>query len=109
MKKRIYISGMRGDGEAFENTEALLRDMGAVPISPRTNGLPADAPPKAHFMRNMELLWQSDAIYMMREWQKSREASTEAFVAEQIIGLHYLSWKMPMKDLRNYIEQTPTL
>lgn len=104
MRKRIYISGMRSDGEAFDYTESLLRDMGAMPINPCQNGLPADASAKAHFMRNMELLWQSDAIYMMREWQKSREASTEAFVAEQIIGLQYLSWKMPLKDLRQYIE-----
>lgn len=80
----IYISGrisglpLEEARTAFrEVAEGLVRDGWDEVVNPFDNGLPPDAPWIKHLVRDLEILHDYEAIYMMRGWQESRGASIE--------------------------------
>lgn len=85
--RRIYISGpITGiDPEVcrnrFEAAEKRLIARGYTPVNPLKNGLPDDAPYDDHMRRDLEMLAECDAIYMLDGWEKSKGCRIEFNVA----------------------------
>ena len=85
--KRVYISGkISGDDLTcveikFNTAEKMLREHGFFPINPLKNGLPNIATWDQHMVRDIELLLTCDAICLLPDWQQSKGARIEAFIA----------------------------
>lgn len=82
-KMRIYISGPIS-GLPYDQVRARFerdkRDLAAAdfePVSPLDNGLPPDAPWEEHMKRDLELLAECDAIYLMNGWERSKGCRME--------------------------------
>lgn len=84
---KIYISGpITGHAynwvEAkFRTAEKELKGLGYDPVNPLDNGLPRSAPWIRHIGRDIELLLECGAIYMLEGWQESKGARIELAVA----------------------------
>ena len=85
--QKVYISGpITGiDPEVcrarFEAAKLRLRERGYTPVSPLENGLPVDAPYDDHMRRDLEMLAECDAIYMLNGWEHSKGCRIEFNVA----------------------------
>lgn len=94
-QKRIYISGpisgydIEERRKAFEDAQTFLEAQDYEVVNPMENGLPDDAPTRAHMRRDVEMLMTCDYIYMMRRWTHSKGCKLEFDVATAI-GLHVL-------------------
>lgn len=82
-KQKVYISGAitghhMEDVEArFERAKKMLEKVNCDPVSPLENGLPPDASWEAHMSRDMEMLGECDAIFMLDGWEHSRGCQIE--------------------------------
>lgn len=86
-KKRVYISGpisavSREEAEKrFNDVQKKLEDLGYRVFNPMKNGLPYDAPTRAHMRRDLNELTNLqdpiDFIFMMRRWPHSSGCKTE--------------------------------
>lgn len=80
---KIYISGpitglpIDGCRARFEAAEEMLRGQGFTPVNPMKNGLPVDAPYEEHMKRDLEMLAECDAIYLMNGWERSKGCRME--------------------------------
>lgn len=80
---KIYISGpitgtnIETTRARFEAAEVMLRRQGFTPVNPMKNGLPVDAPYEEHMKRDLELLAECDAIYLMNGWERSKGCRME--------------------------------
>lgn len=80
---KIYISGpitgtnIETTRARFEAAEEMLRGQGFTPVNPMKNGLPVDAPYEEHMKRDLELLAECDAIYLMNGWERSKGCRME--------------------------------
>ncbi len=89
MTARVYISGPitgmadRNRG-AFESAESALVDLGFEPVNPLRNGLPETACWTAHMRADIALLVTCQAIVMLPGWIKSRGATLERHIADQL-------------------------
>lgn len=85
--KTIYlsapISGYNIDErrETFERVENKLKKLGYNVLSPMKNGLSQNEPTSHHMKRDIIMLLQSDAIFMMKNWNRSAGCLTELHVA----------------------------
>lgn len=86
---KTYISG-RISGRPldevraeFEQAAEKLRRFNLVPVSPLDNGLTAEDPWHEHIGRDVALLLQCEAIYMLPGWQQSEGATIEYLIARQ--------------------------
>lgn len=79
------ISGLHPDlvKDIFEQAEAQLLSFGHEPVSPLKNGLPEDATYKEHLSKDIYLLLQCKAIYLLANWRESKGARVEKKVAEE--------------------------
>ena len=86
-KKCVYlsapISGYDIDERlaTFERVENELKKLGYKVLSPMKNGLSQDEPTSRHMKRDIILLLQSDAIFLMTGWNRSAGCLTELNVA----------------------------
>ncbi len=86
---KVYISGQItgldiDDARAkFENAENIVRGMGLRPVNPLT-GSDQTKKWKEHMVRDIEMLFGCDAIFMIRNWKKSKGARIERFIAEEM-------------------------
>lgn len=99
---KIYISGkitglsLEDAFDFFELAEAHLLNKGHDPINPiKANGI--DGTEKAvtaswrdYMMADIALLFDCDAIYMLKNWQDSKGAKIERAIAEHLgLQIHY--------------------
>ena len=57
--------------KAFERVENGLTERGYKVLSPMKNGLPRDATTAQHMKRDIIMLLQADAIFLMTGWNRS--------------------------------------
>ena len=85
--RKVYISGaiahhdLEARKAAFGHAERFLGLKGFAPVNPFKNGVPADAPWRAHMRADLALLLGCDCIYMLRGWELSKGAKLELDVA----------------------------
>lgn len=85
--KTIYLSApisgydLNERYETFEQVEKKLTQLGFKVLSPMKNGLSQDAPTSQHMKRDIIMLLQSDAIFLMKNWNRSAGCLTELHVA----------------------------
>lgn len=82
-KQKVYISGAitghhMEDVEArFERAKKMLEKVNCEPVSPLENGLPPNATWEAHMARDLEMLSECDAVFMLDGWEHSRGCQIE--------------------------------
>ena len=87
--RKIYISGkisglpIQEVIARFRAAEDKIRRFGFEPVSPLNNGLPLEAEWADQMGKDVALLLESDAVYMMENWQKSEGATLEYLIAKQ--------------------------
>lgn len=87
MISKIYISGkVTGLSQEqarakFADAERLLSSVGFDVVNPLKNGLEWDAAWDEHMVRDIQLLFPCDAIYMMDDWLDSTGAQIEYDIA----------------------------
>lgn len=87
---KIYISGKISGlqfsevKEKFYDAQALLEEIGFEVVNPLDSGLGSEASWRQHMVRDIEMLLECDAIYMMDNWIDSRGASIEYDVANRM-------------------------
>lgn len=87
---KIYISGKvtglnpQDVKKRFEDAESLLEEIGFDVVNPLNNGLNENAAWKQHMVRDIELLMDCDAIYMMDGWIDSTGAQIEYDIATRM-------------------------
>ena len=87
MIKRVYISGpiehydLEERRGAFGRAEQLLELHGFQSVNPMKNGLPAEAHWREHMRRDIALLLDCDAIFMLEGWELSKGCKLEMDVA----------------------------
>lgn len=80
---KIYISGpitganINTTRLRFKCAEATLRMQGFTVANPMENGLPEDAPYDEHIKRDLEVLAECDAIYLLNGWERSKGCRIE--------------------------------
>ncbi len=85
---KVYISGAISSisyDEAnvnFTDAEAYLEAKGFEVLNPMDNGLSSDATYEEHMKRDLEMLLECDAIYMLHNWRESKGATCERHVAK---------------------------
>lgn len=85
--KKIYLSApisgydLKERYETFENMEKELTKQGYSVLNPMKNGLPVESPTAQHMKRDIIMLLQADAIFLMQNWNKSAGCITELHVA----------------------------
>lgn len=87
---RIYISGkVTGIPDAdvrekFTDACEFLNSIGFEAVNPVESGLPSTATWEQHMVKDIELLFGCDAIYMMADWVDSKGASIEYDIAKRL-------------------------
>ena len=89
MTARVYISGpISGmpdrNRRAFDQAELQLRQMGMEPVSPFSNGEDPNACWSEHMRADIALLVTCQAIVMLPGWIKSKGATLERNIADQL-------------------------
>lgn len=83
MKNKIYISGPitgfppKEVEQTFGRIADNLNKLGWEAVNPLNNGLPAEASYNEHMLRDLELLAECRAIFMLKGWQNSKGARIE--------------------------------
>lgn len=86
-KKVVYLSApisgydINERRETFERVENELKKLDYKVLSPMKNGLSQDEPTSRHMKRDIIMLLQSDAIFLMTGWNRSAGCLTELNVA----------------------------
>ena len=84
---KIYVSGkisglpIEEAKQRFANSQALLESIGFDVVNPITMGLNKEATWEQHMVKDIELLFGCDAIYMMDNWTGSMGACIEYDIA----------------------------
>lgn len=87
MKKKIYISGQISGRDysdvmhEFLNKEVELEEQGYEVLNPLNNGLLPCHSYNEHMVRDIEMLFQADEVYMLSNWHLSKGARVEHFIA----------------------------
>lgn len=86
-KKVVYLSApisgydINERYETFERVENELKKLGYKVLSPMKNGLSHDEPTSHHMKRDIIMLLQADAIFLMKNWNRSAGCLTKLHVA----------------------------
>lgn len=87
---KIYISGkitglpLKETRERFADAQSLLDGIGFEAVNPMKKSLPANATWEQHMVKDIELLFKCDAIYMMDNWIDSKGALIEYDIAKRL-------------------------
>lgn len=76
--------------------------MGFKVVNPHENGLKPSATYNQHLVKDIELMLECDAIYLLKGWTDSEGAVIECFVADTR-GLRVLSYHTPIEMLHEYV------
>lgn len=85
---KVYISGRitgRNIEESkahFRNAERDLKNWQYYPVNPFDNGLSDKESWETHMLKDIEMLFPCDAIYMLSGWEHSKGAKIEKYIAE---------------------------
>lgn len=80
---KVYISGkitglpITEAEERFKDAEELISALNLTPVNPLKNGLPRHSSWEEHMAKDIELLKQCEAIFMLENWEDSRGAKIE--------------------------------
>lgn len=80
---KVYISGkitglpLSEAEERFKDAEELISALNLTPVNPLKNGLPRHSSWEEHMAKDIELLKQCEAIFMLENWEDSRGAKIE--------------------------------
>lgn len=80
---KVYISGkitglpITEAEERFKDAEELITALNLTPVNPLKNGLPRHSTWEEHMAKDIELLKQCEAIFMLENWEDSRGAKIE--------------------------------
>lgn len=83
MKNKIYISGpitglpQKEVEQIFSRIADNLNSLGWEAVNPLNNGLPAEASYNEHMLRDLEMLAECRAIFMLKGWERSKGARIE--------------------------------
>lgn len=87
---KIYISG-KISGTDLTETRArfaavakAMKRLGYEPVNPLDNGLSEQDTWEAHIVKDIATLLQCKAIYMLQDWQESKGARIEHYIATEI-------------------------
>lgn len=87
---KIYISG-KISGTDLTETRArfaaaakVMKRLGYEPVNPLENGLTEHDNWEAHIIKDIATLLQCKAIYMLQDWQESKGARIEHYIATEI-------------------------
>ncbi|GAE14622.1 hypothetical protein JCM6292_785 [Bacteroides pyogenes JCM 6292] len=87
---KIYVSGkisglpIEEAKQRFADAQALLDGIGFEAVNPMKKSLPANATWEQHMVKDIELLFKCDAIYMMDNWIDSKGALIEYDIAKRL-------------------------
>lgn len=87
---RIYISGkisglpLDDVKVRFAAAKAFLDEIGFEAMNPMEKGLPDELSWEQHMVKDIELLFSCDAIYMMDNWTESKGAQIEYDIANRL-------------------------
>ena len=87
---KIYISGKitglprQETRQRFADAQALLDEIGFEAVNPMEKGMSDDAPWEQHMVKDIEILFKCDAIYMMDNWTESKGAQIEYDIANRL-------------------------
>lgn len=90
MRRRCYISGpisgkdLDERRKTFKAAQVMLEAAGYDVVNPMENGLPDGTATAQHMKRDIQLLTECDAIFMMNKWNHSQGCYTEFMVATAI-------------------------
>lgn len=93
---KVYLSGKISGLDysivesLFGEAEAKIKDLGLTPVSPLNNGLHRSATWAEHMTRDIEMLFGCEAIYLLPNWESSKGARIEKYIAEEM-GLLIIS------------------
>lgn len=86
---KTYISGkttgisIENVEKKFEIAETFLMSIGMEPVNPLKNGLTSEHSKKEHLIKDIELLLDSDHIFVLDNWVESKQSRIEFKVAEE--------------------------
>lgn len=86
MKKRIYISlpishyDLEERKRYAKHVEDFLSQFFEV-VNPFNNGIPDDADWRVHMKKDIKMLLECDAIFLCKDWEKSKGCKLEFDVA----------------------------
>ena len=87
---KIYISGkisgtnLTETRKRFAAAAKAMKRLGYEPVNPLDNGLSEHDNWEAHIVKDIATLLQCKAIYMLQDWQDSKGARIEYYIATQI-------------------------
>lgn len=89
-KQKIYISGgisgydIEERRATFAKIEEQFVKQGYDVVNPLKNGVPVNASWDKHLRKDIATLVECDAIYMLKDWHKSKGAKLEFDIAIQL-------------------------
>ena len=99
----------------FAKAEARLVSMGLEPVNPLKNGLTQEASWNDHMVKDIEMLFGCEAIYLLNDWNDSKGARIEKYIAEQC-GITVISEETfakcpndPVQQIKSSIEKATGL
>lgn len=69
--------------EKFAQAARQIEAFGHTPVNPFDNGLDVSAEWEQQMVKDIELLMGCDAIYLLKDWEKSRGARIEEHIARE--------------------------
>lgn len=87
---KIYISGkisstdLKETRKCFAAVAKAMKRLGYEPVNPLENGLSEHDNWEAHIAKDIADLLQCKAIYMLQDWQESKGARIEHYIATEI-------------------------
>lgn len=87
---KIYISGKISGTDLTETRKRFaaaakaMKRLGYEPVNPLDNGLSEQDTWEAHIIKDIATLLQCKAIYMLQDWQESKGARIEYYIATEI-------------------------
>ncbi len=86
---KIYISGKISNQPIehvrtkFKTAQEELEKQNHEVVNPLNNGLSEQNTWEQHMVRDIELLFLCNAIYLLNDWQESKGAQIEHFIAQK--------------------------
>ena len=87
---KIYISGKISGTDLtetrarFASVAKAMKRLGYEPVNPLENGLSEHDSWETHIAKDIADLLQCKAIYMLQDWQESKGARIEHYIATEI-------------------------
>ena len=93
---KVYISGpitgfLKDEViTSFSSAETELKAKGHIPVNPLNNGLPWNSSWEDHMKRDIQLLLDCNAIYLLPNFRQSKGAMLELHIAKEL-GMYVMN------------------